>query len=112
MKLVKVGEGNPYEAAHHYKYWAMNKISPDSVSKRLNIGVSHFLPGGGAEYSSSPLERVYFCIEGTITVKGKNNDEYKLESGDMIYIAPGEERMFTVPNTKPATILVIMAKVA
>ncbi len=109
MKLIKVGEGKPYDAPRHFNYWSISKLDPESVSKRLHIGVSHFLPGGGAEFSASPLERVYFCVEGKITVKGKT-EEYHLEPGDMIYIANGEERSFQVSNTKPATILVIMAK--
>jgi quercetin dioxygenase-like cupin family protein len=111
MKLIKVGEGTPYEAARHFKYWSMNKVVPDITSKKLQVGISHFLPGGGAEMSSSPLERVYFCIDGQISVKGKGPEEYKLEPGDMIYIGPNEDRSFQVPNTKPATILVIMTKV-
>jgi quercetin dioxygenase-like cupin family protein len=110
MKLIKAAEGQRYEAAHHFNYWSMNKINPDNLSKRLNIGISYFLPGGGAEMSASPLERVYFCLDGEITVKGKN-EEHRLSSGDMLYIANGEERSFQVSNNKPAAILVIMSKV-
>jgi quercetin dioxygenase-like cupin family protein len=110
MKLIKVGEGTPYNAPKHFGYWSINKVTPGNISQVVQVGVSHFLPGGGAEFSSSPSERVYFCIDGKITVKGKN-EEYHLEPGDMIYIAAGEERSFQVSNTKPATILVIIAKV-
>jgi quercetin dioxygenase-like cupin family protein len=110
MKLIKADEGQRYEAAHHFNYWSMNKVSPDNLSQRLNIGVSYFLPGGGAEISSSALERVYYCLEGEITVRGKN-EEHQLKSGDMIYIASGEERSFQVSNNTPAAILVIMSKV-
>jgi len=110
VKLIKVGEGTPYEAPHHFNYWAINKVVPNITSQKLQIGVSHFLPHGGAEISSSALERVYFCIDGKITVKGRD-EEYRLEPGDMIYIGAGEERSFQVSDTKPATILVIMTKV-
>jgi quercetin dioxygenase-like cupin family protein len=111
MKLVKVGEGATYDAPKHFNYWSIKKLQPETCTKNLTVGVSHFLPSGGAEMGASPLERVYFCIEGSITVKGKT-EEYKLETGDCIYIAPGEERSFKVSNTKPATLLVIMSKVA
>jgi quercetin dioxygenase-like cupin family protein len=110
MKLIKVGEGTPYEAPHHFNYWAINKVIPNITSQKIQIGVSHFLPHGGAEMSSSSMERVYFCIEGKIKVRGRN-EEHQLEPGDMIYIAAGEDRSFQVSNTKPATILVIMTKV-
>ena len=109
MKLVKVGEGTPYNAAKHFGYWSIEKVTPGIASQQLQVGVSHFLPGGGAEFSSSPNERVYFCIDGKITVKGKD-EVHRLDQGDMIYIAAGEDRSFQVSNTKPATILVIIAK--
>jgi quercetin dioxygenase-like cupin family protein len=111
MKLVKVGEGTPYEAPHHFSFWGIKKIQPETGSKNLTVGVSHFLPGGGSDLSASNQERVYFCIEGRVTVKGKNNEEYLVEQGDLIYIAAGEERSFQVSNTKTATLLVIMSKV-
>jgi quercetin dioxygenase-like cupin family protein len=111
MKLVKVGEGNPYEAPKHFKYWAIKKITPEDGAKNIVVGISHFLPGGGGEMSSSPQERVYVCMEGEIAVKNKNNEEFVLNAGDMIYIAANEERSFQVPNTKPATILTIISKV-
>lgn len=110
MKVIKKGEGSPYEAPKHFKYWSMNKITPDTASKQLTIGVSHFLPGGGAEMSASQLERVYYCLTGSIIVKGKT-EEYRLNQDDLIYIAPGEERSFQNPSTTPATILVIMTKI-
>jgi quercetin dioxygenase-like cupin family protein len=109
MKLIKVGEGTPYSAAKHFGSWSIEKVTPGITSRELQVGVSHFLPGGGAEFSSSPNERVYFCIDGKITVKGQS-EEHHLEQGDMIYIAAGEDRSFQVSNTKPATILVIIAK--
>jgi quercetin dioxygenase-like cupin family protein len=109
MRLVKVGEGQPYSAPHHFNYWSIKKIVPNVDSRRITVGVSHFLPGGGAEMSSSKTERVYFCIEGRISVKGKDH-EFNLEQGDMIYINPNEDRSFEVSNTKPATILVIMVE--
>jgi quercetin dioxygenase-like cupin family protein len=109
MRLIKVGEGTPYNAAKHFSYWSIEKVTPGLNSQHLQVGVSHFLPGGGAEFSSSPNERVYFCIDGKITVKGQN-EEHHLDQGDMIYIAAGEERSFQVSNTKPATILVIIDK--
>ena len=58
--------------------------------------------------SSSPKERVYLCLSGSLLLKGQKKDEYYLEPGDMIYIAPGEERSVDVIGTEPATILVFI----
>jgi len=110
MKLIKRGEGEPYEAKRHFGCWAMRKLVPEKDSQRLNVALSHFLPQGGAEMSSSPLERAYFVIAGSLLVKGKA-EEYLLGPGDLLYIAAGEEREIQACGTEPATILVIMTKV-
>ena len=110
MKLIKKGAGEPYEAARHYNCWSTHKVTPGQESQRLNIGLSHFLPHGGAEMSASALERVYYLVSGSMLVKGEN-EEHILESGDLIYIAAGEEREIQVLGTEPATILVIMTNI-
>jgi len=109
MKVIRKGQGDPYEAPKHFNCWAMNKLRPD-LSQRLQVGVSHFLPNGGAEMSSSPMERAYYVLSGSILVKGKNNEEHALGLDDLIYIAANEERSFQNQGTTPATILVIIVQ--
>lgn len=109
MKVIRKGQGEPYEAPKHFNYWSMSKLRPD-LSQRLEVGVSHFLPGGGAEMSSSPMERAYYVLSGSILVKGKN-EEHTLVPDELIYIAANEERSFQNQGTTPATILVILVKV-
>jgi len=110
MKLIKASQSEPYEAKKHFNCWTGHKITSGKESKNLNISYSHFLPNGGAEMSSSPMERVYYLISGSMAVKGQN-EEHILEAGDMLYIGPGEERAVSVLNNKPATMLVIISKV-
>jgi mannose-6-phosphate isomerase-like protein (cupin superfamily) len=110
MKVVRIGEGNLYEAKGHFNCSCMNKLIAGQDTRRTNIGISHFLPEGGAEMTSSPKERVYVVLSGRIKVRGKN-EEHILEARHMIYIAPGEERAFKVEGTEPASILVIITDV-
>jgi glyoxylate utilization-related uncharacterized protein len=110
MKLIKSSETIPYEAKAHFNCWSALKITPDTGSKKIDIRYSHFLPNGGAEMSSSPAERVYFLLEGNLIVKGPN-EEHHLSPGDMIYIAPGEDRAIEVENNRPATTLVVIGKI-
>lgn len=105
MKVVKHGEGVAYEAKGHTNCYAMNKLVVGKDTKRLTVGMSHFLPGGGAAMSSSPKERAYYVLSGSIKITGKS-EEYVLSPGDLIYIGAGEERAFTALGTEPATILV------
>ncbi|GEM_PF-469831 len=110
MKLVKASQGEAYEAKKHFNCWTGHKITSGQESKNINISYSHFLPNGGAEMSSSPMERVYCLLSGSMAVKGQS-EEYILEAGDMLYIGPGEERAVSVLGNEPATMLVIISKV-
>ena len=110
MKLIKKQDGQPYEAKRHFGVWSTNKLEAGKDSRNLSISLSHFLPQGGAEMSSSVKERAYFMVSGSILVKGKG-EEFVLEPGDAIYIAPGEEREIQVAGTEPATILVMIVNV-
>jgi quercetin dioxygenase-like cupin family protein len=110
MKLIKHGQGVQYEAPGHFNCYAMNKLGVGQDTKRLAIGMSHFLPGGGAQMSSSAKERAYYVLSGTLKITGKN-EEYEINPGDLIYIGAGEERAFQAMGTEPATILVIIVDV-
>ena len=110
MKLIKKAEGQPYDAKAHFNVWSTNKLEAGKDSRNLSISLSHFLPHGGAEMTSSPKERAYYVISGSIMVKGKG-EKFVLEPGDTIYIAAGEEREVSVVGTEPATILVMIVNV-
>ncbi|MBN2060347.1 MAG: cupin domain-containing protein [Deltaproteobacteria bacterium] len=106
MKSVKDAEGKPYEAAKHFGVYGIQKIT-EALSKRTSVFYSYFQPNGGAEMSSSSKERVYYVVKGSITVNGKN-EKHVLNQGDLIYIAPGEERDMVINDGKPAEVLVII----
>jgi quercetin dioxygenase-like cupin family protein len=110
VKLIKHGQGVQYDAKGHFSCYAMNKLIVGQDTKRLSVGVSHFLPDGGAQMSSSPKERAYYVISGSIKITGKN-EEYVVSADDLIYISAGEERSFQALGTKPATILVIIVDI-
>ena len=111
MKKITLDKVKPYEAAKHFNMTALRLSGKEETgAEKFWIGLSHFLPHGGAEMSASTLERAYFLINGSMLVKGKT-EEHILEPGDLLCIAAGEEREVQVIGTEPATILVIMTKV-
>jgi glyoxylate utilization-related uncharacterized protein len=73
------------------------------------MGLSYFLPGGGAgwAYEDNPLEKVYFVLEGEITVKTKT-EEYVLRKWDSLFIGPNEGREVINNTNKPASMLVVI----
>ena len=104
MISVKDAEGTVYDAAKHSEVYGLQKIT-EAHSKRTTVCYSYFQPNGGAEMSSSPKERVYYVVKGSITVCGAD-EKHVLNEGDCIYIAPGEERDMVINNGKPAEVLV------
>ena len=106
MISVKDAEGKQYEAAKHSEVYGLQKIT-EAQSKRTTVCYSYFQPNGGAELSSSPKERVYYVVKGSITVCGPG-EKHVLGEGDLIYIAPGEERDMVINDGKPAEVLVFI----
>jgi mannose-6-phosphate isomerase-like protein (cupin superfamily) len=71
------------------------------------VGLSHFLPGGGASMSGNNFEKIYFVLSGTITVITKGGERIVLRPNDSLYIPPGEEREIINGENVPASMLVI-----
>lgn len=106
MITIKDAKGIPYDAAKHFGVYGVKKITEEQ-SRKITVCYSYFQPDGGAEMSSSPKERVYYVVKGSITVTGQN-EKHVLNPGDVIYIAPGEERDMVINDGKPAEVLVII----
>ena len=107
MITVKDAQGIPYDGPGHFNVYGIKKITTDQA-KHFIINYSYFLPAGGCVMGSAPKERVYYMISGNMTCNGKNGEKHDLGPGDLIYIAPGEERDMVIKE-RPAEVLVIMA---
>jgi quercetin dioxygenase-like cupin family protein len=107
MISVKDAKGTPYDAAKHFGVYGLKKITEEQ-SRRTTVCYSYFQPNGGAEMSASDKERVYYVVNGSITVNGKGEKRHVLNPGDLIYIAPGEERDMVINDGKPAEVLVFI----
>lgn len=108
MHVTRLGDANPYEAAKHFGMTGL-RLQGFDVSPTANfwVGLSHFLPGGGAEKSASPLERVYVVLSGAVTVV-TDAGETTLAAMDSCHLAPGEARSIINRTNLPASMLVIM----
>jgi mannose-6-phosphate isomerase-like protein (cupin superfamily) len=108
MKKVSLSDVKPYDAAGHFKMTALRLQGKEETgAKRFWMGLSHFLPGGGAEFSSSPTEKIYFLLEGELTVKTAT-EEVVLKPNDSLYIGENEGRSIINHTNKPASMLVII----
>jgi quercetin dioxygenase-like cupin family protein len=109
MQITRLGEAKRYDAPGHYDMRAMRLQGFDaSDSKFAWAGLSHFLPGGGAEMDASPLEKIYVVLEGEVTVELGDGTVEKLGKLDSCYIPGGEARAVRNERNDIATMLVLM----
>ncbi len=109
MKKIQLGQVKPYEAPGHFNMVALRLNGKDETgAEKFSVGLSHFLPGGGAEFGSTPAEKYYFVLEGEITVKTER-EEVTLGPWDSVYIAPNEGRSIINKTNKPVSMLVAIS---
>jgi mannose-6-phosphate isomerase-like protein (cupin superfamily) len=106
MIVRRFSEARAYEAANHRGCSTLRLFGAEmGGAKDMIVGVSHFLPGGGAGPDASPPEKVYFVVAGEITVivDGK---ETVLKANDSCYIGPNEQREIVNRSNEVCTIVV------
>jgi quercetin dioxygenase-like cupin family protein len=109
MEKVELKNVSPYQAPKHFGMTALKLHGREETGCRTFwIGLSHFLPAGGAEYDSSPTEKVYFVLEGEVTVKEESGEEIVLGPWDSIYIGANEGREIVNATNRPASMLVVI----
>ncbi|MPW24713.1 cupin domain-containing protein [Alkalibaculum sp. M08DMB] len=113
MKKVTFSEIKPYKAPLHFdcSTLKMHGLQETGI-ENFWMGLSHFLPAGGAEYAyeDSPTEKVYVVLEGEVTVKSKT-ETIILKKWDSVFIAPFEGREIVNETNMPATMLVVVNNV-
>lgn len=100
-----------YDAPGHFNMTAMRIHGKEETgAEKFWVGVSTFLPGGGAEYAyeDNPLEKVYYVLEGEMTVTDKQGTKYVIHKNESISFPPNEGRHLINDTNKPATMLVII----
>lgn len=108
MLVKRFQDAEPYEAPNHR----------DVVGLRLQgfeeggptnqwVGLSQFLPGGGAGPDSTPFEKVYIVLEGEMTVM-VGESETVLGKYDSCTVAPDEVRTIENRSNHVCTMLVVI----
>ena len=109
MIVKKLSEAKEYVAPNHRGCLPLRLFGAEAGgTQSLIVGVSHFLPGGGAGPDASPPEKVYFVLAGelTVIVGGK---ETVLKKNDSCYIGPNESREIVNRTNEVCTIFVAVA---
>jgi len=110
MKKVIFDEVKAYNPPGHINMSALKIQGQEETGlSAFWVGLSHFLPGGGAEwgYEDNPEEKVYVVLEGEITIKTKD-ETVVLKRWDSVYLEPNEGREIINETNKPTSMLVII----
>ncbi|HEX3690379.1 MAG TPA: cupin domain-containing protein [Solirubrobacteraceae bacterium] len=108
MHVTRLSDAAPYDAPKHHAMVGLRLQGLDvSPTENFWVGLSQFLPGGGAESDATPLEKVYVVLDGAVTVV---TDEGEAELGpfDSCHLAAGERRSVENRTNRTASMLVVM----
>jgi quercetin dioxygenase-like cupin family protein len=109
MLVKRFSEAKAYEAPNHRNYSSLRLFGAEAGGPKLFVvGLSHFLPGGGAGPDASPTEKVYVILSGhlTLIVDGK---ETVLGPNDSCFIGPNESREIINRGNDVVTMLVAVS---
>ena len=81
----------------------------ETGASKFWMGVSEIEPGGGAdlECDDHSMEKVYYVLEGKITVTDKNGNQYVVHANESISFPPNEESGLKNEGESVARMLVI-----
>lgn len=109
MEITRLVEARRYDAPKHYEMRSLRLQGFDaSAAKFAWMGLSHFLPGGGAEMDASPLEKIYIVLAGEITIELGDGTVERLAPLDSCFIPGGEQRAIRNEGNAVATLIVAM----
>jgi quercetin dioxygenase-like cupin family protein len=108
MLVKQFDEAQPYDAPNHRGVVGLRLQGfEEGGPKNQWVGLSQFLPGGGAGPDSTPFEKVYVVIEGEMTVITAQG-EAVLRPFDSCTIAPGEVRELVNRSNHVCKMLVVI----
>jgi quercetin dioxygenase-like cupin family protein len=111
MQVIGIEDAGTYQAPGHFDVRTLRLQGADATPvENFTVGLSVFLPAGGCEMSTTPLEKVYVVVEGEVTIITESG-EATLGPLDSVYLAPNEARAIENRTNKAATMLVVMPPV-
>lgn len=108
MHLKRFSDAQPYEAPNHFGVVGLRLqgFEPGGPTNQW-VGLSQFLPGGGAGPDATPFEKVYVVLDGEMTVI-TGDTETVLGKYDSCTIPPGEVRRIENRSNHACTMLVVI----
>jgi len=107
-KITRSNEAARYEAPGHFDVRTTRLHNPVDVNDgRIVMGLSHFLPDGGASKSSSPAEIIYYIVKGEMSIT-LDDGTFILKAGDSIHLGSMTTKEIKNTGIVTAEMLVIL----
>lgn len=108
MHVKKFEDAETYEAPNHFGVTGLRLQGFEEGGPTNQwVGLSQFLPGGGAGPDSTPFEKVYVVLEGEMTVI-VDGTETVLSKYDSCTIPPNQVRKIENRSNHVCAMLVVI----
>lgn len=109
MQITRFADAQRYDAPKHFDMRSLRLQGLEASAARFAwVGLSHFLPQGGAEMDAGPLEKIYVVLSGEVTLQLADGSNHVLQALDSCHIPAGESRAIRNHGNAIATMLVVM----
>lgn len=108
MRVTRHVSAPRYGPPAHHGVAAMRLQGHEAgPTERFWVGLSYYLPGGGADESPAGEETVYVVLDGALVVTA-GGQEAELGPLDSVHLPKGTVRRVDNRSARPATLLVII----
>ncbi len=109
MQVTRIKDARQYEAPGHFGMVALRLQGGDaSPAQFAAVGLSHFLPGGGASMNAGATEKIYVVLAGEVTIDIEGGRTERLGPFDSCLLSPGDARAIRNERNEVASMLVLM----
>ncbi len=109
MQITRLVEAKRYDAPKHFDMRSLRLQGLDVSAADFGwVGLSYFLPGGGAEMDAGAVGKIYVVLDGEVTVELGEGGRHVLGKLDSCFIPAGEARAIRNVSNVIATMLVVM----
>ena len=110
LVVTRLSSAPAYEAVKHHGVAGLRLQGHEAgPSEHFWVGLSYYLPGGGADENPTAEETVYVVLDGSLDVVA-DGERVTLGVHDSLHMAKGTVRRVDNVSAHTATLLVIIAK--
>jgi mannose-6-phosphate isomerase-like protein (cupin superfamily) len=112
MQITRINEAQTYQAPNHDGMTCFRLQGKEAgISDKMWMGMSVIKPGGHTGFDGSPSEKIYFVLEGELSIifEGPNGaqSETTLYANDSCIFLAGEKRQ--LKNLSNSVVKVLLA---